>query len=346
MDVVKTNVAAIGGYIKISSKRGDGMRCTLRIPLTLAIIPALLVRAGTEFYSIPQINLQELVRHKQSELGNVVEDFHGTPVLRLRDKLIPLFDLAILVGLPSKTLSMGEVLTIVIVQAAGVQYGVVVDEILKLQEVVIKPLPHILRADALFSGATILGDGSVSLILDMDRIAVKTRTLSRLRNEQSHKAEEILITQAPSERVKMLLVEIRGFGLSAIPVNYVDRMDKFESRGLLRSAGHDVMLYEGEVVRIIDLAGALGTNKVKDVAEVYEEKLYIVIHFTRVGPFGFIVQSIDQIIELPKELRGTDLYQQGLLGFALINERVVNVLNIPEILQMHGHVQEQTMPLF
>ena len=75
-------------------------------------------------------------------------------------------------------------------------------------------------------------------------------------------------------------------------------------------------------------------------------KLYIVIHFTRVGPFGFIVQSIDQIIELPKELRGTDLYQQGLLGFALINERVVNVLNIPEILQMHGHVQEQTMPLF
>ena len=346
MDVVKTNVAAIGGYIKISSKRGDGMRCTLRIPLTLAIIPAILVRAGTEFYSIPQINLQELVRHKQSELGNVVEDFHGTPVLRLRDKLIPLFDLAVLVGLPSKTLSMGEVLTIVIVQAAGVQYGVVVDEILKLQEVVIKPLPNILRADALFSGATILGDGSVSLILDMDRIAVKTRTLSRLRNEQSHKAEEILITQAPSERVKMLLVEIRGFGLSAIPVNYVDRMDKFESRGLLRSAGHDVMLYEGEVVRIIDLAGALGTNKVKDVAEVYEEKLYIVIHFTRVGPFGFIVQSIDQIIELPKELRGTDLYQQGLLGFALINERVVNVLNIPEILQMHGHVQEQTMPLF
>ena len=101
MDVVKTNVAAIGGYIKISSKRGDGMRCTLRIPLTLAIIPALLVRAGTEFYSIPQINLQELVRHKQSELGNVVEDFHGTPVLRLRDKLIPLFDLAVLVGLPS-----------------------------------------------------------------------------------------------------------------------------------------------------------------------------------------------------------------------------------------------------
>ena len=346
MDVVKTNVAAIGGYIKISSKRGDGMRCTLRIPLTLAIIPALLVRAGTEFYSIPQINLQELVRHKQSELGNVVEDFHGTPVLRLRDKLIPLFDLAVLVGLPSKTLSMGEVLTIVIVQAAGVQYGVVVDEILKLQEVVIKPLPHIFRADALFSGATILGDGSVSLILDMDRIAVQTRTLSRLRNEQSHKAEEILITQAPSERVKMLLVEIRGFGLSAIPVNYVDRMDKFESRGLLRSAGHDVMLYEGEVVRIIDLAGALGTNKVKDVAEVYEEKLYIVIHFTRVGPFGFIVQSIDQIIELPKELRGTDLYQPGLLGFALINERVVNVLNIPEILQMHGHVQEQTMPLF
>ncbi|NBS74936.1 MAG: chemotaxis protein CheA [Betaproteobacteria bacterium] len=346
MDVVKTNVAAIGGYIKISSKRGDGMRCTLRIPLTLAIIPALLVRAGTEFYSIPQINLQELVRHKQSELGNVVEDFHGTPVLRLRDKLIPLFDLAVLVGLPSKTLSMGEVLTIVIVQAAGVQYGVVVDEILKLQEVVIKPLPPIFRADALFSGATILGDGSVSLILDMDRIAVQTRTLSRLRNEQSHKAEEILITQAPSERVKMLLVEIRGFGLSAIPVNYVDRMDKFESRGLLRSAGHDVMLYEGEVVRIIDLAGALGTNKVKDVAEVYEEKLYIVIHFTRVGPFGFIVQSIDQIIELPKELRGTDLYQQGLLGFALINERVVNVLNIPEILQMHGHVQEQTMPLF
>lgn len=346
MDVVKTNVAAIGGYIKISSKRGDGMRCTLRIPLTLAIIPALLVRAGTEFYSIPQINLQELVRHKQSELGNVVEDFHGTPVLRLRDKLIPLFDLAVLVGLPSKTLSMGEVLTIVIVQAAGVQYGVVVDEILKLQEVVIKPLPPIFRADALFSGATILGDGSVSLILDMDRIAVQTRTLSRLRNEQSHKAEETLITQAPSERVKMLLVEIRGFGLSAIPVNYVDRMDKFESRGLLRSAGHDVMLYEGEVVRIIDLAGALGTNKVKDVAEVYEEKLYIVIHFTRVGPFGFIVQSIDQIIELPKELRGTDLYQQGLLGFALINERVVNVLNIPEILQMHGHVQEQTMPLF
>ena len=346
MDVVKTNMAAIGGYIKISSTRGEGMRCTLRIPLTLAIIPALLVRTGTEFYSIPQLNLQELVRHKQSELNNVVEDFYGIPVLRLRDKLIPLFDLAVLVGLPSKTPSMGEVLTIVIVQAAGVQYGVVVDEILKLQEVVIKPLPQVLRADALFSGATILGDGSVSLILDMDRIAVQTRTLSRLRTEQTRKVEELLITETPIERVKMMLVEIRGFGLSAIPVIYVDRMDKFEARGLVRSAGHDVLLYEGEVVRIIDLAVALGTRKVTDVADVYEEKLYIVIHFTRMGPFGFIVQAIDQIIELPKDLRGTDFYQQGLLGFSLLNARVVNVLNIPEILQMHGHVNEETMPLF
>ena len=180
----------------------------------------------------------------------------------------------------------------------------------------------------------------------MDRIAVQTRTLSRLRTEQTRKVEELLITETPIERVKMLLVEIRGFGLSAIPVIYVDRMDKFEARGLVRSAGHDVLLYEGEVVRIIDLAVALGTRKVTDVADVYEEKLYIVIHFTRMGPFGFIVQAIDQIIELPKDLRGTDFYQQGLLGFSLLNARVVNVLNIPEILQMHGHVNEETMPLF
>lgn len=350
MDVVKTNITSIGGTIKISSRRHQGVQCVIRIPLTLAIIPALLVRAGGEYYAIPQLNLMELVRLKSSA-ANELENFYGTPVFRLRDMLLPLFHLSDLVDLEPKgarplddPLTMGA-LNIAVIQSLGTQFGLVVDEVLRLQEVVIKPLPTLLRPGSLFSGATILGDGQISLILDIDQVALKTRVFSRVKPLIPTQEAAPLLNKSEAPKQKMLLVSISGYGLSAIPIEYVNRMDKVAASKIIRSAHRDVLQYDQQVLRVLDLSQMLNHSSTSSQIEIYEEQLNLVIYFSPQGPLGFVVQDIDQIVELPKELHRTSPFQYGLLGMSLLGDRLVNVLNMPELLQLEV-LQPQTLPLF
>ena len=350
MDVVKTNITAIGGTIKISSVRHQGLKCVIRIPLTLAIIPALLVRAGHEYYSIPQLNLMELVRHKTGP-HQELENFYGTPVFRLRDMLLPLFQLTDLVNLdqekspPIQDSPTGSVLNIAVIQSLGTHFGLVVDEVLKLQEVVIKPLPPILRQASLFSGATILGDGQISLILDMDQIGLNTRAFSKVKSSQYAPEPTPRLVNQGIPIQKMLLVTISGYGLSAIPIEYVNRMDKMAANKITRSANRDVLKYDNQILRILDLSQILNQSPRATQSEIYEEQLNLVIYFSKQGPLGLIVQEIDQIVELPKELHRTSPLQFGLLGMAFLGDRLVNVLNMPELLQLEI-LQPETLPLF
>ncbi|MCA9465506.1 MAG: chemotaxis protein CheA, partial [Nitrospira sp.] len=173
MDVVKTNIEKIGGTIDIQTKLEKGTTFKLKVPLTLAIIPALIITTGEERFAIPQVSLLELVRLEGEQIKKYIDSLHGTSVCRLRGQLLPLLYLNQIVGLSSKHAMAvmneehEEVVNIVVLQADGQRFGLVVDEINDTEEIVVKPLSKQLKGIPVFAGATIMGDGRVALILDV-----------------------------------------------------------------------------------------------------------------------------------------------------------------------------------
>src|SRR4051812_49140663 len=169
MDVVKTNMERIGGTIDIRSREGQGTTFTIKIPLTLAIVSALIVEAGGERFAIPQISVVELVRAGTGS-GTVIERVNNTPVLRLRDRLLPLVSLTGLLQLEEQANDRNDSY-IVVAQVGANMLGIMVDRVFDTEEIVVKPVAPILRHVTAFSGNTILGDGSVIMILDPNGIA-------------------------------------------------------------------------------------------------------------------------------------------------------------------------------
>ena len=207
MDVVKTNIEAIGGTIEVESEPGEGTVCRLRIPLTLAIVPALTVECAGDRYAIPQISLQELVALDAEKAATAVEEVGGAPVYRLRGELLPLVRLTDVLGLPSDRHD-GHVV-IAVLRSEGRRFGLVVDRVINTEEIVVKAVGGQLKAIGLYSGATVLGDGTVALILDVQALARRAlRTETTERQESREAAAAAAATE--TDRQRMLLAAIGG----------------------------------------------------------------------------------------------------------------------------------------
>jgi two-component system chemotaxis sensor kinase CheA len=194
MDVVKTNIEKIGGTVDVQSKAGIGTTVLMKIPLTLAIIPGLVVHAGDRRFVIPQVSLIELVRIEAVHARTEIERVHGVPVYRLRGRLLPLVYLDRELKIEKRGeagVSQNDAVNIVVLQADGHQFGLIVDEIKDTEEIVVKPLDQRLKNIKIFAGATIMGDGKVSLILDVLGLAQRAGIVS--------KAQESAATAAQSE---------------------------------------------------------------------------------------------------------------------------------------------------
>lgn len=330
MDVVRTNLSAVGGHIRLRSVWGHGTRCTLTVPLTLAIIPALLVAVGSEQYAMPQAHVRELLRHRPGLDEDVIEDFYGTRVLRRRSDIIPIYGLRQWVDLPESLPEAQGSWHIVVLEVADLRFGLWVDQILTLQEVVIKPLPVALQQGSLFSGATIQGDGRVALILDVGQLARRSSSNAHLALSS---AQQKAPSEAQGDRVQMLLVQIPKFGLSAIPMHFVWRLDKVQGQAITHRAGHAVLAYQGHVIRLLELQALLVSGAVVSDA-VYDQQMDIVICRHGQALVGLVVQHIVGMANLPEQLQQTEALQFGLQGMVLHEGAVVNVLNLPQLL--HG----------
>ena len=176
MDVVKSHIEKIGGVVDVFSRLGEGATVKIRIPLTLAIIPGLVITSGGERFVIPQVSLLELIRLEADQSGKHIEYVHGTPVYRRRGNLLPIAYLNQVLGL--KTADHAEAVSMVVLQAEDRQFGLVVDGINDTQEIVVKPLGKQLKGLTLYAGATIMGDGRVALILDVLGIGQRSGVLA------------------------------------------------------------------------------------------------------------------------------------------------------------------------
>ncbi len=322
MDVVKTNIEKIGGTIELKSVAGVGTTFTIKIPLTLAIVSALIVEAGTERFAIPQISVVELVRaqkeagrgHNEPGSETVIERINDTPVLRLRDRLLPLVNLNDLLALgQSHNDETGAY--IVVTQVGANSLGIIVDRVFDTEEIVVKPVAPILRHVTMFSGNTILGDGSVIMILDPNGIARATGVGAG--GEAKAISSSAADALRSGDRTAMLLFRAGSEQKLAVPLGLVARLEDIPRETIEISCGAPVTQYRGKLMPLVALSGNLDTEKPHQPVLVFNDGD---------RSMGLMVDEIVDVVEdrLNIELSGT---RPGLLGSAVIAGHATDVID-------------------
>ena len=336
MDVVKRNVERVGGAVDIQSVPGRSTNIRIKIPLTLAIVPALMVRCGGNRYAIPQASLVELVRIGEDQAATLVEYVEECPVYRLRGQLLPLVYLREQLKLADQNQEGGSVFLLVL-QAEGRQFGLVVDEILDTEEIVVKPLGKELKSLTVYAGATILGDGRVALILDVMGIARRVG----LSNEHSSGVafqQESRAAQAASARQSLLLVGVGNGKQAAIPLASVARLEEFGLDHLERAGNSQVVQYRGEIMPLVDVVQALGGESENGVGAGSKR---VVVYALDGRNYGLVVERIVDILECDVKLHRT-ANQPGILGSAVVQKRVTDFLDIAAIVSSSGVAEFET----
>jgi two-component system, chemotaxis family, sensor kinase CheA len=321
MDVVRTNIESIGGTIDVASTEGTGTTFKIKIPLTLAIIPALLVGTGGQRYAIPQVSLLELVRIDPRD-GSGIEEVHGTPVHRLRGRLLPIVFLDEVLGLGRPELA-DEGISIVVLQADGEQFGLVVTEIMDTAEIVVKPLGRLLKAVPAFAGATIMGDGRVALILDVLGIAGMAEVTGGRRHGTDEPAEEGI----GADRETLLLFSL-GERRVALMLDEVARLEEIDPAAVERAGDHRVVQYRDEILPLVFLSDHLGFGSSRDPGS----PLRVVVYARDGRRVGLVVDEIHDIVEQAIELQAHTAVH-GTLGSAVIGGAVTDVLDLDAVLR-------------
>ena len=336
MDVVKTNIERISGVIDIQSARGEGTTIKIKIPLTLAIIPALIVHSGDERFAIPQVSLLELVRLDRSS-GNGIEEIHGAPVYRLRGRLLPLVFLSKELGqtIDGSNGNRDEpaVANIVVLQADDRQFGLVVDGISDSGEIVVKPLSNLLKGLEVFAGATIMGDGKVGLILDVLGLAQRARVISEVK-DRSIRDHRHADSDTNEERQSLLLFRTPDDGRMAIDLARVARLERFRRGDLEWTGNRQVVQYRGDILKLIDIRHALPERRSEIRTESAERNLsddvQVVVISGNNGPVGLV---IDEIVDIVSEAVNVNTpgSRPGVIGTAVVQERVTEFLDVEQL---------------
>ena len=329
MDVVKTNVEKIGGSVEIHSAPGCGTALKIRIPLTLAIVPALIVTDDGERYAIPQVSLLELVRLEGAATRTVIETIQGAPVYRLRGNLLPLVYLREALGgaRPTHEAHEDTVVNIVVLQADDRQFGLVVDGVNDTEEIVVKPLGKEIKGVAVFAGATIMGDGRVALILDVLGLAQRGGVVTGVRDRAHNEAA----TQTQSEgenRQALLLFQVDDTSRLALPLSMVARLEEFPRDRVERAGRRDVVQYRGEILPLIDLCEVLGGVTPMDEAG----PLQVVVYAEQGRSVGLVVRRILDIVEEAPAIKHRAT-AHGLLGSTTIQGRVTDLLDVHGVIR-------------
>ncbi|WP_149495069.1 chemotaxis protein CheA [Roseiconus lacunae] len=324
MDVVKTNIERIGGTLEIQSEAGKGTTLRIKIPLTLAIIPALIIKAGGGQYAIPQVSLLELVRLDGERAQREIEYIHDVPVYRLREQLLPLVYLDEQLGLRSygEHRSESEAVNIVVLQAEDRQFGLVVEAITDTQEIVVKPLGNHLKNISAFAGATIMGDGTVSLILDVIGIAQKSCVLTEHRDrslrEHAHRG-----MSRTKDGESVLIIDSGDGTRAAIQLSSVARLEEFTCEELERSGHNYVVQYRGQILPLISLGPQLGDP---NPSEETRGRLHTVVYSHEGQSVGIVVGKIVDIVH--EQLSRTEDVSSGR---SVIQDRVTQIINLQEV---------------
>ena len=325
MDVVKSNIEKIGGTIELDSTFGKGTRFSIKIPLTLAIVSALIVEAGKERFAIPQIAVLELVR-AAADSEHKIEFIKDTPVLRLRNRLLPLVNLDQVLGLePGAAGSDDEASSekfIVVTQVGAFTFGIVVSQVFDTEEIVVKPVAPILKDLSVYTGNTILGDGSVIMILDPNGIASATTSVQD--GEQEDQVQSRAAGTA-GEREAMLLFHAGDENPKAVPLALVARLEEIDVGDIETAEGKAVVQYRGALMPLVTVDPGMPLRS--------EGRQPVLVFADGDRTMGLAVDAILDIVEeeLKIELSAEN---KGRVGSAVIQKRVSEIIDVGHYLRL------------
>jgi two-component system, chemotaxis family, sensor kinase CheA len=323
LDVVRNNIDQIGGAIDVKSVVGEGVSFTLKIPLTLTIVAALIVEAAGDRFAIPQLSVIELVRARGG--GNHrIERIKDTSVLRLRDKLLPLARLTTLLGTDAAGGGKDDEGFIVVLQVGSQSFGVIVDAVFHTEEIVVKPMSTKLRHLAMFSGNTILGDGSVIMIVDPNGVA---RALGSTVTSQMAAAESAEAKPAVSDTPATSLLVFRAGSaqLKAVPLALITRLEEIDARKIEMTTGRHIVQYRGHLMPLV---------RMNDDIRVKDEGAQPLLVFSDGNrSMGLVV---DEIVDIVAERLDIEVASNngGVLGSAIIKGQATEIIDVGHFLPL------------
>ncbi|NOY85667.1 MAG: histidine kinase [Nitrospirae bacterium] len=332
MDVVKTNIEKIGGTVSMSSRIGEGTQMRIEIPLTLAIIPALMVTSGNEPFAIPQASLLELVRVDE-ESRNQIEVIRGANFYRLRGVLLPLLYLNEVLVLRPPKVSEDDIhskgTNIVVLRAGDHSFGLVVDTVNDSEEIVVKPLSRQLKDLSYLAGATILGDGRVALILDVMGVAQEGGLKGDEQNDTGRMVEADVLINDEEGSATMILFSMNEEDRYAIPLSEVARLEEFDVEKIEQSAGQDVMQYRDELLPLVRLGDALGVM----TSGEENDRVPVIVFSHHEKSIGVIVGRIIDIVEAEMHLHAAPSEKIGVKGSLVIDGKTTDLLDIEQLIE-------------
>jgi two-component system, chemotaxis family, sensor kinase CheA len=322
MDVVRNNIDQIGGTIDVKSVAGAGLSFAIKIPLTLAIVAALIVEAGGHRFAIPQLSVVELVRARSGS-EHRIESIKNTRVLRLRDKLLPLISLRQLFGLDKDT---GEINGgfIVVTQVGSQTFGVVVDGVFHTEEIVVKPMSSKLRHISMFSGNTILGDGSVIMIIDPNGVAQAfgTNVASQL---AAAEASESKPAQSAGSSTSLLVFRAGSMQPKAVPLSLVTRLEEIDTQKIELSNGRHMVQYRGHLMPLISMS---------ENVRIKGEGAQPLLVFSDGSRSMALV--VDEIVDIVDDTLNIQVASEnpGVLGSAIVRGHATEIIDVGHFLPL------------
>ncbi len=322
MDVVRANVEKIGGAVDVTSVLGVGTTFLMKIPLTLAIIPALTLACSGELFAVPQVSVVELLCLEGEEALRGVEDLAGAPVHRLRGSLLPLVRLDEALGLEPRPAmdATGAVTYIVVLQVDGQRFGLIVDDVFSTQEIVVKPVGRQVKGLGVYVGATILGDGAVALILDVRSFARRARAVRELEGVDSVAG---LLANAVEHETEgqLLLVQVGEHRRVGIPLAEVSRLEEVPVAALEQVGDQCVVQYRDTVLPITWLAPYLGATPSR------QEQLTVVVYDRNGRSVGLVVDAVIDVGSVDPDVH-SEVVADGLLGSTVVDGKVTEMLDV------------------
>jgi two-component system chemotaxis sensor kinase CheA len=321
MDVVRTNIERIGGTVELQSAEGKGTTFTIKIPLTLAIVSALIIECAGERFAVPQISVLELVLAGKGSV-HTIERIQGTPVLRLRNRLLPLVSLRAMLKIQEPEQAEGndfadEETFVIVTQVGQSCFGIIVDKVFDTEEIVVKPVSPVLRNISVFSGNTILGDGSVIMILDPNGIAGELGEVTVSDQHEIGGAHQQIATD--QERETMLLFKGGDDVPKAVPLALVARLEEIDSEAVEYSNGKPLVQYRGRLMPLVPVFEPIDFTQRKG-------RQPVLVFTDGDHSMGLVVNEIVDIIEDRLQIEiGSD--KPGIFGSAIISGHATDIID-------------------
>lgn len=368
MDVVKTNIEKLGGHVELDSVLGEGSTVLLRLPLTLAIIPSLIVRVEKQRFAVPQVNIVELVWVRAGEVSKRIEQLGSIDVLRLRGKLLPLVRLADVLRIKmtfvgDETLEPGEErrhriadrrggdfenldqehrvcdkdrrqnwqndFNILVLRVGSNQFGIIVDELFETEEIVVKPLSRFIKSCKCFTGATIMGDGQVAMILDAAGISTKAQlSFAEAETENQKREEERLVTASNTAEIRnVLLFENNPEETFAFPVDAITRLESFRISDIKKVGSREYFNLLGKSTPLLRLENQISVRSFPEDSK----EAFLLIPKPSYGRAGILASNIVDAVETNVALNQDESESRGVEGSAMLNDKLTVFLDPKEL---------------